>query len=157
MTCTIISDGSEILQNSQNEREQPYIKIKKQLREAVGELLFEGYDTFYVNCEYGVPLWAAEIICALKLYNSITLNIIMPYENQAANWCEEHRERFFKLHAKADSVVMLDTQYYSDIYEIADEIMIDKSDLLAAFGRNSDETYAADYARKNKITVKYFR
>lgn len=157
MTCTIISDGSEVLQNCQNEFEPPYAEIKKQLREAVGKLLFEGYDTFYVNCEYGVPLWTAEIICALKLYNNVTLNIVMPYENQVANWCEEHRDRFFKIHANADSVVMADTQYYSDIYEVADEMMINKSDLLAAFGRNSDKTYAAGYARKKKTAIKYFR
>lgn len=157
MICTIISDGSEILQNYKNEFEPPYTEIKKQLREAVGELLFEGFDTFYVNCEYGVPLWAAEIICALKAYNNVTLNIVMPYENQADNWCEEHRDRFFNVHAKADSVVMADTQYYSDIYEIADEMMIDESDLLVAFGKNSNKSYAAVYARKKNVAIRYSR
>ena len=32
-----------------------------------------------MNCEYGVPLWSAEIIIALQMYNDIELNIAMPY------------------------------------------------------------------------------
>lgn len=42
-----------------------------------------GYDTFQVNCEYGIPLWTAEIITALKMYNSIFLDIFYHMKSNA--------------------------------------------------------------------------
>lgn len=83
MTCTIISAGEELLLDNKNEHEPPYPMIKEKLRELIWELYCKGYHCFYVNCEYGVPLWTAEIIAALKMYNDITLNIVLPYEEQS--------------------------------------------------------------------------
>lgn len=82
MICTIISDGSELDRNCRNEKEKPYPEIKGRLRETIWKLFCEGYTEFYVNCEYGIPLWTAEIITALKLYNDIVLNIVVPFEEQ---------------------------------------------------------------------------
>lgn len=111
MTCAIVSDGSELLEQCKNEHEKSYPEIKEQLRKEIWKLFCNGYDTFYLNGEYGIPLWAAEAICAMKMYNSIKMNIIVPYEEQAANWCEEHRDRYFKVHSEADSVVFADKRY----------------------------------------------
>lgn len=80
MNCTIVTTGEELLLECKNENEKPYPAIKVRLRNAIWELYCKGVDSFYLNCEYGVPLWAAEIICALKMYNDIELHIVMPYE-----------------------------------------------------------------------------
>ena len=95
MTCTIISTGEELNLICKNENELPYPEIKAKLREKIWELYCKGYDSFWINCEYGVPLWCGEIITALAMYNDIELNIAMPYEEQSTNWVEGHRERFF--------------------------------------------------------------
>lgn len=156
MVCTIISDGEELLHQCKNENEKPYPEIKKRLREIIWSLYQSGFDIFYLNCEYGVPLWAAEIICALKIYNDMELHIVTPYEEQAVNWCEEHRERYFKVHSKADSVVMASTQYCDNCYEYADNIMIDESDLLAVFGEKGKRPHAEKYAEENNVKIIYF-
>lgn len=82
MIYTIVSTGFENDIQCKNEHEPPYLGIKKRLREAIWEAYCGGAYEFYVNCEYGVPLWAAEMICALKMYNKIKLHIVVPYEEQ---------------------------------------------------------------------------
>ena len=87
MTCAIIAK-SLVNMGFINECELPYSKIKEQLRDTIWELYCSGYTEFYSNCEYGVSLWAAETVIALKLYNDIKHHIVMPYEEQATQWPE---------------------------------------------------------------------
>ena len=127
MTCAIIAK-SLVDTGLINEYEPPYSKIKEQLRDTIWELYCSGYTEFYSNCEYGVPLWAAEIIIALKMYNDIKLHIAMPHEEQATRWAEEYRDRFFTVHEKADTVKIISTHYTEDCYEKAERYMSDASD-----------------------------
>ena len=157
MNCTIVSDGSELLLQCKNEHEKPYPEIKEKLREIIWTLYCEGYDTFYLNSEYGIPLWAAEAICAMKMYNDIKLNIVIPYEEQASYWCDEYRDRYFNVHAKSDSVIMADKRHCDDCYAEADDIMIAESDLLAVFGKKGNSLYAENCARKKNIKIMYFQ
>ena len=134
MTCTIISTGDKLTLPCKNETEPPYPAMKAKLREKIWSLLCQGYDRFYLNCEYGVPLWSAEIITALQLYNDIELHIVMPHEEQATNWPEEQRDRFFRLHEQADSVHIISKRYADDCYEQAEAYMAERSDLLLIVG-----------------------
>lgn len=152
MTCTIISTGEELKLVCKNENEPPYPEIKAKLREKIWELYCKGYDRFWINCEYGVPLWCGEIITALAMYNDIELNIAMPYEEQSTNWVEEHRDRFFKLHAESDNVEIVSHHYTDKCYDLADEHMIDDSALLLVVGTHTD-CYGVSYAKENDIKV----
>lgn len=136
MICTIISNGEEHNIKYRNEHEKPFLTIKEKLRETIWQLYCEGYDEFYVNCENGIPLWSAEIIVALKLYNQITLNIIVPFEEQCLNWSEDKRDRYYTIHEKADTVEFVCTKYENGCYQTAVEIMIDKSNLVIIFGNS---------------------
>ena len=106
------------------------IALKLRLTNRIGELHIYGVTDFYCNCEYGVGLWAAEIVTAMKNTTDIRLNVVMPYENQASRYSNEVRDRFFYLHSKANSVVILHTQYCEDCYRDADIYMVDNSDVL---------------------------
>ncbi|MBR6982554.1 MAG: DUF1273 family protein [Ruminococcus sp.] len=153
MTCTIISTGEELNLVCKNEFEPPYPEIKARLREKIWELYCKGYDTFWLNCEYGVPLWSAEIIVALQMYNDIELNIAMPYEEQSTNWVEEHRERFFTIHAESDNVEIISNRYSDDCYDLADEHMIDDSELVLVVGSNPERCYGTGYARERSVKI----
>lgn len=155
MTCTIISTGEELNLVCKNENELPYPEIKVKLREKIWELYCKGYDSFWINCEYGVPLWCGEIISALAMYNDIELNIAMPYEEQSTNWVNEHRERFFDIHAESDHVELISNNYTDDCYELADEHMIDNSDLLLVIGITSN-CYGASYAKGRGVKLDNF-
>ena len=156
MTCTIISTGEELNLICKNENEPPYLEIKAKLREKIWDLYCKGYDTFWLNCEYGVPLWCGEIITALAMYNDIELNIAMPYEEQSTNWVEEHRDRFFAVHADSDHVELISNQYTEDCYEMADEHMIDESDLVIIFGSPDQNNSLRKYAESMGVKVEYF-
>lgn len=127
MTCALITKNN-LNTGFINEYEQPYIRIKEELRDMIWKLFCEGYTDFYSNCEYGVSLWAAEIVIALKMYNDIKLHIVMPYEEQAVKWCEEFRERYFAVHEQADSVELLSYRFYKGCYEDADKLMVGRCD-----------------------------
>ncbi len=156
MTCTVISTGEELNLTCKNENEPPYPEIKAKLREKIWNLYCKGYDSFWLNCEYGVPLWCGEIITALAMYNDIELNIAMPYEEQSTNWVEEHRDRFFAVHADSDHVELISNQYTEDCYEMADEYMIDESDLVVIVGSPDQNNSLRKYAESTGVKVEYF-
>ena len=156
MVCTIISSGEELHLRNKNEYEKPYPMIKGKLQELIWGLYCQGYDTFCLNCDYGVPLWAAEFICLQKAAgNPITLNIFMPYEEQAAGWVESQRNRYFSIHEKADDVVLVSTQFHPECYRKADERMMDESDLLVICGNTGSMPETAQYAGQQNVPVKY--
>ena len=99
-----------------------------------------------------MPLWCGEIITALAMYNDVELNIAMPYEEQSTNWVEEHRERFFRIHAESDHVEIISHNYTDDCYGLADEHMIDESDLLLIVGTDSN-CYGASYAKAKGVRI----
>ncbi len=76
----------------------------------------------------------------------------MPYEEQSTNWVEEHRDRFFRLHSESYNVEVISHHYTNDCYELADEHMIDESDLLLVVGSSID-CHGAKYARGIGIEV----
>ncbi len=156
MTCAIISNGDEKLIPNKNEFEEPYITLKRTLREIIWKIYCNGYTDFYVNCEYGIPLWTSEIICALKYYNSINQHIIIPYEEQCSKWCEEWRNRYYSVHEQADSVVLASAHYFDNCYDNADKIMIDKSDTILVFGKQYDGLYATNYTKSKGKRIIYF-
>ena len=153
MTCTVISTGEELAYIYQNEEEQPVSGIKKRLFVLLQVLIAEGCDSFYVNCDLGIPLWAAEMLLSLRKLNPIQLHIVMPYEEQAGNWSEYHRDRYFAVHEAADSVEMVKAQYCDECAENALRTMIDKSDLLIICGQMDDNSEILSYAKQQGVRV----
>lgn len=156
MTCTIISSGEELQLDNKNEYEKPYPMMKSKLQDLIWGLYRQGYDTFCLNCEYGIPLWAAEFICLQKAAgNPITLNIFTPYEEQSVKWVESQRDRYFKIHAMADDVVLVNTQFHSECYQEANEQMVDESDLLVICGSEGSLPEIVQYAKQQSVQVCY--
>jgi uncharacterized phage-like protein YoqJ len=126
------------------------VELKLAITEKIWNLYNSGISCFFCNCEYGLPLWAAEAIVGMRLLKrrSAKINLIIPHENQAAVWSNEVRERYYNINAAADSVVILSTKYKEDCYRKADEFMIDHSIMLLTDGGNE---YISEYAKsKNK-------
>lgn len=85
------------------------------------------------------------------MYNDIELHIAMPYEEQATNRVEEIRERFFRLHTETDHVELISNHYTDDCYDIADEYMIDDSELLLIVGKCDKGMYSQNYFKGIKV------
>lgn len=155
MNCAIISTGFESNIKCQNESERPYTDLKDVLRNKLWELFTEGYTDFYVNCEWGIPLWAAEVISALKMYNNIGLHIVVPYEEQSVRWSEDRRDRYYTVHAKADTVTFAERAYTDKSYEAADIEMIDGIDRVIIFSVDTKvKCHAEKIAAKLNVDTK---
>lgn len=152
---SIISTGYEKGFIYENEYEEPYVTIKKKLRKIIWQAFVHGADSFYVNCERGIPLWAAEIICELKEDNDIHLHIVIPYEEHCLNWSEEYRNRYYAVHHKADTVGFAEKQKSPDSYRLADKIMIKNSDMVFIFGKDDTEAYFNMPVPESKIKRVY--
>lgn len=155
MFCTILSDQSEKNWECKNEHETPYMILKNSMMEVIWTLYQQGYTDFLVNCEQGIPLWAAEIISALKMYNPIHLHIVIPFEEQSTNWSEDWRDRYFAVHEKADKVTIFSNRYYAECYSDAEKFMIDQSDRLIVFSTTLDDLQATDYAMDKGVLIQH--
>lgn len=141
MTCAIITDYRELLEKYENENEPYIIKLKEELNLYIRMLYSVGFDTFYTNCHFGIPLWAAEMICEMKKEMPINLRLVIPYEEQASSWSEDRRDRYFKVHEQADRVIILDRRFEEKCFIVAEELMVSRSDRMLFCQRLDDEYF----------------
>ena len=72
--------------------------MKMELAQQIMVLRQQGVTHFSVACDYGVGLYAAEIINALRNDDpELMLFCITPYEEQATKWTPALRERYFDM------------------------------------------------------------
>ena len=147
--CTI--SGSDKLSFGLDEKHPDCIAMKLQLLTKIADLNQNGITDFISNCEMGISLWTAEIVLSLKKYNTIRLNIIMPFEEQASLWSDEWRERYFRIHEQADCVIILNKHFSDTCYSNCDRFMIDNSDMLLWVG--SESSNISEYAREQSKSV----
>jgi len=155
MTCTIAATDYNNIDMSMNESEFEVVTFKQNLREMIWNLHCGGVTDFYINSEYGVPIWAGETIIGLKNYNDIRLHIIVPYENQCSYWHEYWREKYYKVHEFCDTVRFASIDYSDECFAEADELMADESDMVLIFGDQTEKFHIAEYAKNNGVAVEY--
>jgi len=151
--CTIAGRTADNLPWGHDESHPDCVALKLTLLEKVAELVARGVTVFMTNCEYGVPLFAAEAVLALRESLDIELNIIMPLETMANSYSREVRERFFDIHAAADSVEILSKHEHDCCFMAADMLMVHYSGLLLT---DSEDSFIADYAKKKGKRIEFF-
>ncbi len=142
ITCGIASSGEEVFLNPKEQQ-----ILQQRLALIILHQHKWGCRDFYVNCNYGVPLWAAEIICKFKKYMHINLHISAPHEEQSTHWEECHRDRYMRVHQMADTIAFVSLPHNPDSYRCADEFMVENSTFLLMYGDPDAETYIEEYAK----------
>ena len=72
--------------------------MKLELAQQIMVLRQQGVTHFSVACDYGVGLYAAELINVLRDNDpELMLFCVTPYEEQATKWTPELRERYFDI------------------------------------------------------------
>lgn len=148
MICTIASSGEEVFLG---ENEQKILKQRIAL--ILLYLQKQGYQDFFVNCNYGIPLWTAELICTLKEQLSIRLHIVAPHEEQCSHWFEAHRNRYMAVHEKADTIKFVSRPDEPDSYQSADEYMAERSELVLIYEAQASMLYIEEYANDLGVPV----
>ena len=84
--------------------------MKMELAQQIMVLRQQGVTHFSVVCDYGVGLYAAELINVLRDNDpELMLFCVTPYEEQATKWTPELRERYFDMLIKCTHMTAVTT------------------------------------------------
>ena len=79
----------------------------------IDKAILEGYYTFIFGACYGFDLLCAEQVLLRKKIiqykNPVNIKLIavVPFEEQAAKWKEQDRDKYFNILSKCDDVIIL--------------------------------------------------
>lgn len=107
-------------------------QLKAVIRVEVEKLIQRGYTRFLCSFNRGADHLFAEAVIALKARYLVRLESVLPHEEQAAEWPESARERYFNLLAGCDDETLLQTRYSAGCQLRAVKYMVDHADLLIA-------------------------
>lgn len=129
-----------------------YIRYKKEMERAVGELIAEGFDAFITGMARGVDTDFAETVLSYAEKGAdITLEAAVPCPEQTTSWRDEDRERYEKLLSRCDKVTVLSPHYFNGCMQKRNRYMVDSSSAVLAFwnGERRGGTYSTvRYAEK---------
>ena len=141
-----------------DEEDASCIKMKMELAQQIMALRQGGVSQFFVACDCGVGLYAAEIVNGLRATTDRDLMLICytPHEEQATKWAPYLRERYFDMLTACtylSAVCEVGTsgaqlQAYKRIIDLADVVLcVSDTDAPAASGA---EDAALAYALAQK-------
>lgn len=88
-------------------------EVRKQLITAVAFACESGITRFYCGMALGVDLMAAEVVLSLKAkFPDIRLIAVVPFLGQSDRWAFSEQDRYHRILAKADKVVVLSENYF---------------------------------------------
>ncbi len=137
-----------------DERDPRCLRFKARLRETLEELIGRGYAHFLSGGAQGMDLYAAELVLELrKKYPWILLEMVSPYDAQAALWTEENRQRHERLFASADVVTATGHEYSRACILRRNKYLVDNADLLLAAydGKPGGTAMTLDYAKRTGV------
>lgn len=150
-TCGFLSQHVWELPSSQYMELASSPTIKEQLGKIIISLIEEdAINRFLVSMELGLPMDAAEVILGLRERYPITLECIIPYEEQHSTWTEEERNRYFRIIERSDAERLLGTQFSLDCYQRSMKYVAVNAQVILALwnGASSDVGDAVGFARQ---------
>ena len=126
--------------------------MKMELAQQIMVLRQQGVTHFSVACDYGVGLYAAELINVLRDNDpELMLFCVTPYEEQATKWTPELRERYFDMLIKCTHMTAVSLHKQPDAQLKAYRTIIRQSDMVLAVydpasARGDDTDKAISYA-----------
>ncbi len=139
-----------------NEEDPRCLDFKARLRDTVEKLISEGFTRFLSGGALGMDMFAAEAVLALKpKYPHITLEMVSPYDRQAAGWPPEYQARHKRLFEAADITTATSHAYSRGCLQKRNRYLVDNADiLLAAFdGQPGGTAMTVKYAKKKGIPI----
>ena len=151
ISCCFTGHRPEKLPWGINENSNNCIKVKEMIYQNIEYLIQAfGVKHFISGMARGIDMMAAEIVLQLKKHYPITLESAIPCEEQAINWPESDRERFYQIAAQADRETILQHHFTRNCYLKRNRYMVDHSGIILAVwdGTRSGTSYTINYARK---------
>lgn len=156
-TCCFTGHRPNKLPFGYDEQDERCIKIKNQLKSQIVALITQKDVTHFITgMALGIDLICAEIVIELKeKYPFITLESAIPYEEQAANWTDEQRDRYYRIAELCDKETLLQYHYNKWCFQNRNRYMVDKSDFIIAVwnGERSGTANTVKYAESQNKEI----
>ena len=155
-TCGFIAQHFWELPHDSDQKSELEGFYKCRLKAAFLPLIEErGVRHFAVSVERGLPLEAIEAILELRKEHPITLECVIPYEEQHIAWPEDERERYFDLIGHCDKESMIQSSFSLLCYQRSIKYLLSCCEHLIVVwnGRPSDAEAAIHLARQKKCQV----
>ena len=139
-----------------DEQDERCVDFKKRLHDTIESFIWQGYQHFISGGALGMDMYAAEAVLDLKKqYPEIMLEMVSPFDTQAAKWAPEYRQRHDALFDKADIVTATGHAYSKSSIFARNRYLVDNADmLLAAYdGQPGGTEMTIRYARQMGIQV----
>ncbi len=131
-------------------------EIKPLLEKAIDKAIENGYVNFITGMAMGTDIWAAEIVLDRKMINKeLKLICALPHPNFDSRRSAAEKTRFNKIIEKADYVEEINDHYYAGCYQVRNEWMVGRSNLVIAVfnGQKSGTKNTVDYAKRKGIEI----
>ncbi len=139
-----------------DESDSRCIDFKKRLHDTIESLIWQGYQHFISGGAMGMDMFAAETVVELKKkYPEILLEMVSPFDAQAAKWSPEYQGRHAALFSKADIVTATGHAYTKSCMFVRNRYLVENADLLLAAydGQPGGTEMTIRYARQMGIQV----
>ena len=153
-TCSFTGHRPEKLPWKDNEADPRCIALKERLDEAVEEAYRGGMRHFMCGMARGADFYFCEAVLKLRRrYPDVTLEAVIPCEEQAAHWRGRERERYFTLVEHCDQETMVQRHYDKGCMLRRNRYMVDRSVLLIAVydGMLGGTMYTLTYAMRQGL------
>ncbi|MBP1994475.1 DUF1273 domain-containing protein [Paenibacillus eucommiae] len=110
--------------------------IKKAIEAKLAPLVEEGLEWVVTSGQYGVDLWACEVVIDMKKrYPHLKLSIIAAYQNPEEKWKEDKQNYYRDILRGVDYYGTVSNQPYSGTWQLSarDDLLLRKTDGIILF------------------------
>lgn len=134
--CSFIGSGQQDFLFSSQKNNLSCIELKEKLRKEIEKQIIKNKVHHFISgMGLGFDSIAAEIVIDLKsTYPYITLEAAIPYEEQAVNWKEKDRNKYFTIIEQCDKETFVSKRYTADCIHRENQYMVDNSDTIITIG-----------------------
>jgi uncharacterized phage-like protein YoqJ len=119
-----------------NQKNKGIVYIKKAISRRLIPIIEEGLEWVISPGQYGVDLWACEVVIDLKnQYPHLKLSIVTAYSNPEEKWKEDKKEYYQQILKGVDYYGTVSKMGYSGIWQFnaRDELLFRKTDGILLF------------------------
>ena len=153
-TCSFTGHRPEKLPWRGDESDPRCLALKERLAAAVEDAYDRGMRHFLCGMARGADFYFCDAVLELRERRSgVTLEAVIPCEEQAARWSERERERWFSLVGRCDGETMLQHHYDKGCMLRRNRYLVDHSSMLIAVydGMLGGTMYTLSYAMKRGL------
>ena len=155
-TCAFTGHRPEKLPWREDENDPRCLALKARLAAAVEEAYDKGMRHFLCGMARGADFYFCEAVLELRARRpGVTLEAVIPFEEQAARWSERDRDRYYALVAACDDETMVQRRYDKGCMLRRNRYLVDHAARLIAVydGMLGGTMYTISYAMKQDLEL----